>query len=154
MAEGVAIILTQAELLLAATIGVQRQVEALRQGLPDKHGFDGGEAWTVHIEGACGELAVAKALDRYWSGTINTFKLSGDVGKLQVRTRSRTHYDLLVRDDDCDEDIFVLVVGRAPSYRVVGWIRGKDAKRSEYRQSYGNRPIAYFVPQSALTPFE
>jgi hypothetical protein len=150
---GVDVCLTQSELLLGATIGAQRQIEALCQGRPDKHGFNGDDAWTVHIEGACGELAVAKVLDRYWAGTVNTFKLGGDVGQLQVRTRSKNHYDLLVRDDDKDDDIFVLVVGRAPQYRVVGWIRGKDAKCATFQQLYGSRPLAYFVPQTVLTPF-
>lgn len=139
--------------MLGATIGMQRQLEALSQGRPDRHGYDGADGWTVHVEGACGELAVAKLLNRYWAGTLNTFKEGGDVGNIQVRTRSRENYDLIVRTDDRDEDVFVLVVGRAPKYRVVGWIRGKDAKRAEWSQTHGGRPAAFFVPQHALRAF-
>lgn len=138
------------EVMLAATVGVRRQLEALRRGRPDCHGFDGATGWQVHIEGACGEMAFAKATGRYWSGSVNTFKIGGDVGAIQVRTRSREDYDLIVRDDDRDEDIFVLVIGQAPTYRVVGWIRGMDGKRACWRQRYGNRPVAYFIPQHAL----
>ena len=140
------------EVLLAATVGVRRQLEALRSGRPDCHGFDGATGWQVHIEGACGEMAFAKATGRYWSGSINTFKAGGDVGNIQVRTRSRDDYDLIVRDDDRDEDIFVLVIGKAPTFRVVGWIQGAEAKRPSWRHVYGARPPAFFVPQAALFP--
>jgi hypothetical protein len=138
------------EVLLAASVGVRRQLEALRASLPDCHGFDGETSWQVHIEGACGEMAFAKAARLFWSGSVNSFKNGCDMGNIQVRTRSREDYDLIVRENDRDEDAFVLVIGKAPEYRVVGWIRGADAKRPEWRKTYGNRPAASFVPQAAL----
>lgn len=139
------------ELYTAANIGVLRQIESVRKGLPDKHGFDGMNGWSVHIDGAAGEIAVAKCLGTYWGGSCNTFKTEGDVGKLEVRTRSKDYYDLIVRDDDRDDSIFVLVIhptGR--EYTVVGWITGRDAKQNKWRKDYGGRPPAYFVPQSEL----
>ncbi len=142
------------ELSMAAQVGSRRQIEALTKGLPDKHGFGGEDGWTVHIEGACGEMAVASALGRYWSGSVNTFKSGGDVGTVQVRTRSRHDYDLIVRRDDRDNDIFILVTGLAPRFEVRGWIRGADARRSEWLRTHGNRPAAYFVPQTALMPIK
>jgi hypothetical protein len=152
---GVNVRLTWSEALLGATIGVQRQLEALAKGRPDSHGFDGLDGWSKHVEGACGELAVAKVLDKYWGGTVNTFKDGGDIGAaIQVRTRTKDYYDLIVRDDDKPEDVFVLVVGKAPSFRVVGWIRGRDAKQPAWIQHHGNRPAAYFVPQAQLTAFD
>lgn len=149
--QGITVRLTWSEVLIGATIGVQRQLEALTQGRPDAHGFDGSDGWTKHIEGACGELAAAKVLDLHWGGTVNTFKEGGDVGEhIQVRTRSRLDYDLLVREDDPDDAVFVLVVGQVPTFQVVGWIRGRDAKRPEWVKRYGGRPAAYFVPQVSL----
>jgi hypothetical protein len=139
---------------MAAQIGVLRQLEAVRKGLPDRHGFDGDTGWTIHIEGAAGEIAAAKALGLYWGGTVNTFKTEGDVGNIEVRTRSKPHYDLLVRDNDKNESVFVLVTGKSPKYNVVGWILGKDAKKTEWYADYGNRPPAYFVPQNCLRPIE
>jgi len=130
---------------------MRRQIEALRQHRPDRHGFDGEDGWTIHIEGAAGEMAVAKLRNRYWNGSVNTFKTGGDVGAVQVRTRSKAHYDLIVRDDDRNDDAFFLVIGSIPVFDVVGWIKGRDAKRPEWLQTYGERPPAYFVPQSALT---
>lgn len=140
---------------MAAGVGLERQLRALTDKRPDRHGFVPKEeaGWCLHIEGACGEAAVAKALNRFWDGSVDSFKSGGDVGGIQVRTRSRHDYELIVRADDRDTDVFVLVTGRAPTFRVVGYILGRDAKRPEFLQRHGNRPGAYFVPYSVLTPF-
>lgn len=145
--------LTWPELLIGATIGVRRHIEAIRRGYRPKHGMSDKKAWGAHIEGSCGELAYAKFAGVYWEGPINTFKKGGDVGDIQVRTRSKDEWDLIVRDDDDDKNVFVLVVGMAPIYRMVGWLRAKDAKKEEYKQFYGNRPPAFFVPQNELKSF-
>lgn len=143
--------LTWSEMSQAANVGVRRQIEALRAEKKDSYGFDGNTGWQIHIEGALGELAFCKAIDRYWGGTINTYKIGGDVGSnIQIRTRSKLDYDLIVRNSDRDDDIFVLVTGQAPRYNVVGWITGKEAKRNEWRRTYGGRPPAFFVPQKEL----
>jgi hypothetical protein len=148
------VVLTPAEMTSAALVGVMRQICAIRDGRADRHGFDGSKLgpWEIHIEGALGECAAAKLLKTYWGATINTFKSGGDVGRMQVKTRSVDDYDLIVRNDDRDGDTFVLVTGRAPSYHVRGWILGRDAKQDRYLKRYGGRPPAWFVPQSDLRP--
>lgn len=138
------------EWAMAASAGMRRQMAAVAAGLEDKHGFN-GDGWGVHIEGACGEMAVAKALGIYWDGSVNTFKRP-DVASLQVRTRSEDWHDILVRPGDGDDDIFVLVTGRSPSFTIQGWIRGSEAKVSEFLATHGGRPPAYFVPQKRLRP--
>lgn len=143
------VVLNAFEMFSAASVGVKRQIEALARNLPDRHGYS-GSGWGIHIEGACGEMAVAKALGMYWGGSVNTFKASGDVGKLEVRTRSSDDYELLVRKDDADDATYILVTGTAPRYTVHGWLRGRDAKRSEWLNTHGGREAAYFVPQQAL----
>lgn len=143
--------LTFAELLVGATIGINRHIRAIVRKQPDAYGataLDNG--WQRHIEGACGELAAAKVKNLYWSASIDTFKNGGDVGNVQVRTRSRLEYDLIVREDDRDEDTFVLVTGQAPSYLVHGMILGREAKKEEFKETYGGRPAAYFVPKDRL----
>jgi len=142
------------ELLQAAVVGVARHIKALSRQQPDSYGFDGETGWQAHIEGACGELAVAKCLGLYWSGSIDTFKVGGDVGKLQVRTRSKQYYDLIVRPDDRSADIFILVTGRAPTFQIHGWIVGTEAKKPEFLQTYGGRPEAYFVDKDHLHSIE
>ena len=147
--------LTWSEVFLVAMIGVKRQLGALKANKQDAFGFDGKNGWSIHIEGAAGEMAAAKALNRFWGGTINTYKIGGDVGgDIQVRTRSESTYDLIVREGDRNEDRFILVTGQIPLFEVVGWIKGADAKKPEFKKAYGNRLPAYFVPKDALTKFK
>ncbi len=139
------------ETMMAVSIGGRRQIAAIYKGLKDQHGYE-GSGWEVHINAAGGEIAGAKAMDRYWSGSVNTFRCGGDVGEIQIKTRSAHHYDLLVRPQDRDDDIFVLVTGVIPDFRVHGWLRGRDAKKPEWLKTHGERPPAYFAPQFVLHP--
>lgn len=143
--------LTESEMLQAVHVGALRQIAAIRKKLRDRHGAHPHLSWELHIQGACGELAVAKATGRYWPASVNTFKQDGDIGlSLQVRTRTLDKYDLIVRDDDRDDDVFVLVTGLPPTMRVRGWLYGKEAKQNVYRASHGDRDEAYFVPARNL----
>ena len=134
---------------MASEIGRLRQLAAIKSGRADRYGFE-GLGWSEHIEGACGELAVAKALKVYWDGSINTFSAPDLEGGVQVRTRSRADYELIIREADNSDQIYVLVTGRCPAYAVVGWILGAHGKREEWARSHGGRQSAFFVPHSAL----
>jgi len=148
----VSITLTPTEARAAILTGAERQIDALTRGLADKHGAGGEDSWTLHIEGAAGEMAAAKALDRYWQMPVGTFKAGGDVGTLQVRTRSRHDYELIVREDDRDDDRFILVTGTLPRFQIHGWIFGRDAKRPQWLREHGGRAPAFFVPHAELRP--
>jgi hypothetical protein len=142
--------LTPYEIRIASTIGVERQVESVLKRRKDAFGFE-GLGWSEHIEGAMGELAVAKTLDVHWGGPVNVFK-GDDLPGIQVRTRSSHGWQLYVRPGDSDEAIWILVTGRCPDYWVRGWIVGWRAKRREWLQNHGGRPPAYFVPTDQLRP--
>jgi hypothetical protein len=144
------ITLTWHEAAMASHVGWMRQLAAIKAGKHDCHGYE-GEGWSEHIEGACGEMAVAKLLGLFWDGSVNTWK-ANDLPGLQIRTRSRHDYDLIVRPGDSEDATWVLVTGRCPEYRVHGWIVGRDARRAEWLRTYGGRPAAYFVPASELRP--
>jgi hypothetical protein len=142
------------ELQLAAAVGMSRQIESMRRGLSDAYGLKDEPGWNLHVEGAAGELAFAKAASRYWGGSCNTFKAPDLDGKIQIRTRSGgVRNSLIVRPGDKNDELFVLVIGRAPEFVVSGWMLGSAAKQPEYLQQYGGRPAAYFVPQDKLWPF-
>lgn len=147
------ITLNWTEVWLASEVGKLRQFESLRKGLEDKYGFE-GDGWNVHIAGACGEMAVAKALGRYWGGSVNTFRKEGDVGALEVRTRSRHDYELLVRPDDKNDAVYIHVTGKAPKFKIHGWLKGEDAKNMKWSQTHGHRDPAFFVPFTALQDIE
>lgn len=148
--------LSNEEFVYAAQIGRLRQEEALKKGLPEKYGFDGVAGLSIHVEGAAGELAVAKALDIKWDATVNTFKSIADlVSDIEVRTRSKDYYDLIVRADDKNYSRFVLVIRKGPhKFDVIGWILAEDAKQPQWIKTYGNRPGAYFIPKTSLHTME
>lgn len=135
---------------MAASVGLRRQLAAVRAQRQDRHGLNPEDGWRVHIEGACGELAAAKFLGRYWDGSVDTFKSLPDLGGVEIRTRSRHHYDLLIRKDDDPDRVYIHVTGRCPSFWIRGWIRGKDGRRKEWLNNHGNRDWAWFVPTTAL----
>lgn len=140
--------LTWHEAAMASHVGWMRQLSAVKAGKHDCHGYS-GDGWSEHIEGACGEMAVAKMLGIFWDGSVNTWK-ANDLPGLQIRTRSKHDYELLVRPSDADETPWVLVTGRCPHYRIRGYLYGREAKRSEWLRDHGGRPPAYFVPHSHL----
>ena len=74
------------ELEMGGIIGLQRQIESFRKNLTPKLGY---WSWHSHIEGALAELAVAKALNTYWSGSVNTFGAADIGADIQVRLRNR-----------------------------------------------------------------
>jgi hypothetical protein len=132
------------------TVARQRQDEAVRAGRPDRHGYRGSDGYALHRLGAAGELVVARFLEVPWEATVNTFK-APDIGDiLQIRTRSEHWHDLIIRPDDSDDEVFVLVTGEPPELIIHGWIVGRDAKQSQWRNEHGGRPMAYFVPKIAL----
>jgi hypothetical protein len=147
--------LTPAEVMQAALCGVMRQAKSMhgreRNGY---EGMDNYDAWSRHIEGAAGECATAKVLGRYWPASLNTFD-GPDLGEnIQVRTRSRPEYELIVRPVARDADLYVLVTGRIPQFLVCGWLLAREAKRECWLRPHGARPPAYFVPQAALRDIE
>lgn len=142
------------EVSRAALVGVSRNVEALRKGLQNARPTNESD-WHIHILGALGECAFAKATGRYWSGSVNTFKVGGDVGEnIQIRTRSKHSYDLIVREADKDSDVFVLVTGGPHDFTIRGWMPAAEAKQEKYRNDHGGYGSAYFVPQAKLRPID
>lgn len=146
---------TWSELMLGAVVGVMRRVSALKRSRSTAYGAGGDivEPWQVDIEGAIGELIVAKQLDRYW----HALAANGDVRRewpdvgtnIQVRSTTRLDGALIVHPSDADDHIFYLVRGCAPSYQIVGWIAGRDAKQDCWWRDDVRVP-AYFVPEMAL----
>lgn len=125
---------------------------AVNSSRRNAHGLvaDSHDSLQVHVLGALGELAVCRYLGYVGELTVDTYKTAADVGQYEVRTRSRPNYELIVRDDDPNDAVFILVLKDGPVFRIKGWIRGRDAKRAEWVQRYGGRPPAYFVPHASM----
>jgi hypothetical protein len=147
--------LTEVEALMAVAVGGFRRAESVYFKRKLTHGVaPDADILAYHILGAAGELAVARVLGRYWGGDIGSFK-KADLGQsVQVRTRSKHEYDLIVRHDDNPDDAYVLVTGTHTRLRVHGWIYGSEARKDEWVQTHAGRPPAWFVPKSALRPLK
>ena len=139
------------EIVMGSAVGVQRHLQAIQQNLANTHELreEDDRAWTFHIEGALGELVAAKFFGLHWDGGVNKFSAT-DFGPVQIRTRTKPEYELIVREKDPDDNVFLLVRGMCPTYNIVGWSFGRDAKNIKFRRRWGNRPAAYFVPDKCL----
>lgn len=138
------------ELSVAAHVGQMRRVESMRRGCTRADGTT--PEWNTDVEGAAAEMAVAKLLGRYWSGSVNAFH-DPDVGIIGVRHTTRPDGKLIVRDRDKDDVLYVLVTGSNGSYTIHGGIMGADARAlDEYRRNPNGWGDAWFVPQSELAP--
>ena len=140
--------LTLAEIQIAAQVGIQRQLQNLKNGACPAYGAGNRNDWQLHVEGAMGEMALAKHLGVYWDGKGKM--RAPDVGECDVRTRSKHSYELIVHDRDNDDRYIYLLTGTNGDYRLHGGIYARDAKQKRYwKDPAGGRP-AYFVPQSDL----
>jgi hypothetical protein len=149
--------LTLSELLHGVTVGALRSYESRKQSFEKgTHGLntDDENLLAMDLEGALGEICVSKVLNKYWGGGVNTYK-GADIGdSIQVRTRSKHTYDLLVRDGDNPAHFYFHVTGMYPEYCVRGWMKGTNAKDPKYLAGHGGRPSAYFIPESDLRPID
>lgn len=145
--------LTDQELAIAWFVAEQRNRDAIRAGADEaKHGYKGSNL-ELHYQGCLGEMAFAKAFNRYWSGAGCSYHLDDDVGNVQIRVSAHENACLLVRPNDGALDSpWVLVIGEGRSYKIAGWMWGRDTRRNEWLRDPAGRPPAYFVPQDALRP--
>lgn len=103
------------------------------------------------IVGACGEMAVCKALGRFWTPSVNTFHHTADIEpNIEVRATKKRDNCLIIRDNDPDHRYYFLVVGEPPKMTVIGYLMGAKAKQDKWIRDPGKRRRAWFVPQEAL----
>lgn len=70
---------------------------------------------------------------------------------VEVRTTRHFHGRLIVHPEEADDSPFVLAVGQLPTFSIVGWMMGADAKSPLYWDNSPRvRHPAYFVPQADL----
>ena len=138
------------ELMIGAFVGASRKVGSRKSGLTDGMRAGKDKAWDIDIEGSLGEIAVAKYLNCYWQGGVNTFKKQDIVG-YQVRRTQYIPASLRGQTNDKDDDIFILVTGTSPNFNIVGWAYGRDIKQKKY---WNNGLRWYLMPEESLQPME
>lgn len=116
----------------------------------------GQKALDVHLLGAAGEMAVASflGLKHELYKETEAKRGSDDLPGIDVKTRSRHSYDLIVQAKEDPSKKFVLVTIEKQRTLIHGWCYGGEAMEEKYWADYaGGRP-AYFVPQSQLRPMK
>ena len=137
-----------------------------RQALNEQQGRksrnNGGEkaekgklALRYHLLGAAGEMAVAALLGLEHELYKDTEARRGSFDlppNIDVKTRSRRHYDLIVQLDEQPRKAMVLVTIENKQTLVHGWIKSEDAMQGQWKKDPARGRPAYFVPQAKLHP--
>jgi len=140
---------TQSELCFAQNVGMLRNTVAIRAGTPPRHGCEQNR-WDVNINGAIGEMMLAKYLGIYWAGAIGD-KLAADVGKYyQVRATDHPYGKLIAHPSDVDWQPFVLARILLPEVHLVGWLWGGDAKQDEFWKTDVREPAFFAFPVNGM----
>jgi hypothetical protein len=75
-------------------------------------------------------------------------------GGIDVKTRSKHSYDLIVQKRENPEKRFVLVTIESQKTLIHGWCYGREAMDGRYWADPARGRPAYFVPKEYLHPME
>ena len=152
-------VFTEEERRMAMKEGMRRQAVNEAKGLRGRNNGPrfGEKALAIHLLGAAGEVAVASfmGLKNELFKETEARRGSEDLpGGIDVKTRSRSHYDLIVQKREDPRKKFVLVTIEDQKTLLHGWCYGSEAMDEKYWADPARGRPAYFVPQSALRPME
>lgn len=148
-----AVWLTWSEMLIATNIAAMRRIFALKANCGSTHGSkrpaDEG-AWEPDFFSCQSELAVAKYLNLFWSGSVGDVEGIDVGGCVEVRTIRSSDHRLRLHEDDKDHLPYVLVYATPPLFDLRGWCYARDGKQRELWSdpTGANRP-AYWIPQNS-----
>ena len=67
------VVLSRSEMMSAGNVGLIRRIVSLGK-LNDKMHSPDANPWQIDIEGSMAEMAYAKVMGMFWSGSVGTFK--------------------------------------------------------------------------------
>jgi hypothetical protein len=125
------------------------------RGLRGRNGgaWQGSKALDIHLLGAAGEVAVASylGLKEHLFKEAEAKRGSDDLpGGIDVKTRSKSRYDLIVQKQEDPKKVFVMVTIENQQTLLHGWCYGHEAMKEEYWADPARGRPAYFVPKEAL----
>ena len=154
----IAFVFSEEERSLAMEEGIRRQGVNEAKGLRGRNGgaWKGSKALDIHMLGAAGEVAVASYLGmkEHLFKETEARRGSDDLPGIDVKTRSRHQYDLIVQKNENACKKFVLVTIESQKTFLHGWCYGRDAMKEEFWADPARGRPAYFVPKEALSPME
>ncbi len=158
MPSPISFVFTAEERQAAMEEGIRRQSVNEAQRLRGRNGGAsfGSKALEIHLLGAAGEVAVASylGLKEHLFKETNAKRDSDDLPGIDVKTRSKASYDLIVQRQSDPNRKFVLVTIENRQTLLHGWCYGQEGMKEIYWADPARGRPAYFVPQSALRPME
>ena len=138
--------------------GMRRQAVNEAKGLRGRNGGAsfGSKALEIHLLGAAGEMAVASHLGMksFLYQATEAERGSCDLPNIDVKTRSKAAYDLIVQKNEPPEKKYILVTIQDKTTLIHGWIYGKEAMQEKFWADPAKGRPAYFVPKQNLHPME
>jgi hypothetical protein len=149
---------TEEERLLAMEEGHRRQAVNEAKGLRGRNRGPrfGDKALEVHLLGAAGEVAVASYLGmkEHLFKEAEARRGSDDLPGIDVKTRSKASYDLIVQRSEDPQKRFVLVTIQDQKTLLHGWCYGHEAMQERFWADPARGRPAYFVGKEHLRPME
>jgi hypothetical protein len=139
--------------------GLRRQRVNESKALRGRNGgaWKGSKALDIHLLGAAGEVAVASYLGmkEHLFKETEARRGSDDLpGGIDVKTRSKTCYDLIVQKGAEPQKRFVLVTIQDQKTLLHGWCYGHEAMQERFWADPARGRPAYFVGKEHLRPME
>jgi hypothetical protein len=138
--------------------GLRRQGFNESKGLRGRNGgaWKGSKALDIHLLGAAGEMAVASylGLKQHLYKETEARRGSDDLPGIDVKTRSRHSYDLIVQKNEDARKKFVLVTIESQKTFLHGWCYGHEAMQERFWADPARGRPAYFVGKEHLRPME
>jgi hypothetical protein len=151
-------VFTEEERQQAVKEGLRRQEFNESKGLRGRNGgaWKGSKALDIHLLGAAGEVAVASYLNLKGELFKETEakKNSDDLPGIDVKTRSKACYDLIVQRGSDPQKKFVLVTIENQQTLLHGWCYGHEALQERFWADPARGRPAYFVTKEHLRPME
>lgn len=139
---------------LAMEEGMRRQSVNEAKGLRGRNNGPrfGAKALEVHLLGAAGEMAVASymGLKQHLYKETEARRGSDDLPGIDVKTRSKHQYDLIVQKNEDARKKFVLVTIESQKTFLHGWCYGEEAMEEKYWADPARGRPAFFVPKTVL----
>ena len=158
MPSPISFVFTPEERQAAMDEGMRRQAVNEAKGLRGRNGGAsfGSKALDIHLLGAAGEMAVASYLGMKHElyKEVEAKRGSDDLPGIDVKTRSKHFYNLIVQKQEDPDKKFVLVTIENQQTLLHGWCYGRQGMDARYWADPARGRPAYFVPQSALHPME
>jgi hypothetical protein len=147
-------VFTDEERKQAVDEGMRRQGFNESKGLRGRNGgaWKGNKALDIHLLGAAGEMAVASYLGMkpLLYQETEAKRGSDDLPGIDVKTRSKHKYDLIVQKNEDPRKKFVLVTIEDKTTLIHGWCYGEEAMEEKYWADPARGRPAYFMPKEKL----